>query len=78
MVLTMFYLDRKSFHNITLILRTVMNVRVSHITISNRWTGFVPMFQKIAIQPIPALNFISDEWYVDESVVKIQGEKYYL
>ena len=30
MALTMFYLGKNSFRNIALILRTVMNVRVSH------------------------------------------------
>ena len=78
MALTMFYLGKNSFRNIALILRTVMNVRVSHTTISNWCTRFAPMFQNIAIQLIPALNFNSDEWHADETVVKIQGEKYYL
>jgi len=36
------------------------------------------MFQNIAIELIPALNFDSDEWHADETVVKIQGKKYYL
>ena len=78
MALTMFYLGKNSFRNIALILRTVMDVRVSHTTISNWCTRFAPMFQNIAIQLIPALNFNSDEWHADETVVKIQGEKYYL
>ena len=37
-----------------------------------------PMFQNIDIQLIPILNFNSDEWHADETVVKIQGQKYYL
>ena len=78
MALTMFYLGKNSFRNIALILRTVMNIQVSHTTISNWCTRFAPMFQNIAIQLIPALNFNSDEWHADETVVKIQGEKYYL
>ena len=78
MALSMFYLGKNSFRNIALILRTVMNVRVSHTTISNWCTNFAPMFQNIAIQLIPALNFNSDEWHADETVVKILGEKYYL
>ena len=76
--LSMFYLGKNSFRNIALILRTVMNVQVSHTTISNWCTRFAPMFQNIALQLIPALNFNSDEWHADETVVKIQGEKYYL
>lgn len=42
MALTMFYLDKNSFRNIALILRTVMNVQVSHTTISNWCTNFAP------------------------------------
>lgn len=53
MALTMFYLGKNSFRNIALILRTVMNVQVSHTTISNWCTRFAPMFQNIAIQPFP-------------------------
>ena len=77
-VILMFYLRKNSFRNIALILRTVMNIQVSHSTISNWCTKFAPMFQNIAIQLIRALNFNSDEWHADETVVKIQGEKYYL
>ena len=72
--LSMFYLGKNSFHNIALILRTVMNIQVSHTTISNWCTKFAPMFQNIALQLIPALNFNSDEWRADETVVKIRGE----
>ena len=78
MALSMFYLGKNSFRNIALILRSVMNVQVSHTTISNWCTKFAPLFQNIALQLIPALNFNSDEWHADETVVKIQGEKYYL
>ena len=78
MALSMFYLGKNSFRNIALILRTVMNIQVSHTTISNWCTRFAPMFQNIALQLIPALNFNSDEWHADETVVKIQGVKYYL
>ena len=78
MVLSMFYLGKNSFRNIALILRSVMNVQVSHTTISNWCSRFAPMFQNIALQLIPALNFNSDEWHADETVVKIRGEKYYL
>lgn len=78
MALTMFYLGKNSFRNIALILRTVMNIQVSHTTISNWCARFAPMFQNIALQIVLALNFNCDEWHADETVVKIQGEKYYL
>ena len=76
--LTMFYLGKNSFRNIALILRTAMDIQVSHTTISNWCTRFAPMFQNIALQLIPMLNLNSDEWHADETVVKIQGQKYYL
>lgn len=78
MALSMFYLGKNSFRNIALILRSVMNVQVSHTTIGNWCTRFAPLFQNIAIQLIPALDFNSDEWHADETVVKIQGVKHYL
>ena len=40
MALSMFYLGKNSFRNIALILRTVMNIRVSHTTVSNWCTPF--------------------------------------
>ena len=78
MALTMFYLGKNSFRNIALIFRTVMNIQVSHTTISNWCTRFAPLFQNIALELIPMLNFNSDEWHADETVVKIRGRKYYL
>ena len=74
----MLFLGKNSFRNIALILRTVMDVRVSHTTISNWCVPACPNVPKHVIQLIPALNFNSDEWHADETVVKIQGEKYYL
>ena len=76
--LSMFYMGKNSFRNIALILRTVMNIRVSHTTISNWCTKFAPLFHNIALELIPTLNFNSDEWHADETVVKIRGVKYYL
>lgn len=76
--LTMFYLGKNSFRNIALILRTAMNIQISHTTISNWCTRFAPLFHNIALQLIPMLDFNSDEWHADETVVKIQGQKYYL
>ena len=55
-----------------------MNIQVSHTTISNWCTRFAPLFQNIALQLIPMLDFNSYEWHADETVVKIQGVKHYL
>ena len=78
MALSMFYLGKNSFRNIALILRTVNNIKVSHTTISNWCKNFAPLFQNIAIELVPMLNFDSDEWHTDETVVKIAGVKHYI
>lgn len=76
MALSMFYLGKNS--SIVLILQTAMNIRLSHTTIANRYTRFAPLFQNIAIQLLLALDFKSDEWHADETVVKTQDKKHYL
>lgn len=76
--LSMFYLGKNSFRNIALILKLPMNIKVSHTTISNWCTQFAPLFQDISLQLIPMLDFNSDEWHMDETVIKIKGVKHYL
>ena len=76
--LSMFYLGKNSFRNIALFLRIVFNIKVSHTTISNWCKSFAPMFDNIRLELISALDFNSDEWHVDETVVKINGIKYYI
>ena len=58
MALTMFYQGKNSFRNIALILRTAMNVQVSHTIISNWCTRFDPMFLFFYnfVRPHSALN----------------------
>jgi len=76
--LSMFYLGKNSFRNISLILRTAFNIKVSHMTIANWCTRFAPLFdnQRIKLQPLLDLN--SDEWHTDETVVKIAGVKHWI
>ena len=76
--LSMFYLGKNSFRNISLILRTAFNIKVSHTTISNWCTKFAPMFDNMRIQLLPALDLNSDEWHTDETVVKVAGVKHYI
>jgi len=76
--LSMFYLGKSSFRNIALILRITNNVKVSHTTISNWCKKFAPLFNNISLELIPMLNFDSDEWHADETVVKINGKKHYI
>jgi transposase-like protein len=76
--LSMFYLGKNSLRNISLILRTAFNIKVSHTTISNWCVKFAPMFDDMRIQLIPLLDLNSDEWHADETVVKIAGIKHYI
>ena len=76
--LSMFYLGKNSFRNISLILKTAFNIKVSHTTISNWCSGFAPMFDDMRIRLLPLLDLDSDEWHTDETVVKIAGVKHYI
>lgn len=76
--LAMFNLGKNSFRNIALILRVVNNIKVSHTTISNWCKKFAPLFNNMALKLMPMLDFNSDEWHADETVVKISGVKYYI
>lgn len=76
--LSIFYLGKSSFRNISLILRTAFNIKVSHTTISNWCHNFAPLFDNMRLQLLPMLDFSSDEWHMDETVVKIAGKKHYL
>lgn len=77
-VLVMFYIGNSSFRKIALILRILHNIKLSHTTVSNWCKNFTPLFQNIALELIPALDFNSDEWHADETVVKINGDKHYI
>jgi len=74
----MFYLGKNSFRNISLILRTAFNIKISHVTISNWCTRFAPLFDNMRLRLMPLLDLNSDEWHTDETVVKINGLKHYL
>lgn len=76
--LSMFFLGKSSYRNISLILKTAFNINVSHTTISNWCVKFAPMFDDMRIQLMPLLNLNSDEWHADETVVKIAGVKHYI
>ena len=78
MALTMFYIGKNSFRNISMIMNISMNIQVSHTNIRNWCTKFAPMFHNMAIELVPMLDFNSDEWHMDETIVKINGQKHYL
>ena len=76
--LSMFYLGKNSFRNISLILKTAFNIKVSHTTVSNWCVKFAPLFDDMRIQLVSLLDLNSDEWHADETVIKIAGVKHYI
>jgi transposase-like protein len=76
--MSMFFLGKNSFRNISLILHTAFNIKVSHTSISNWCTNFAPMFDDMRIRLLPLLDFNSDEWHADETIVKVAGIKHYI
>mgnify|MGYP004538637469 FL=1 len=76
--LTLFYIGGTSFRKITTMLEMLYNIKVSHVTISDWCKKFAPIFHSKMLTLMPAMNFDSDEWHADETVVKISGKKYYV
>lgn len=76
--IVMFYIGEASFRKIAFVLNILYNIKISHVTVSDRCKKFAPLFHTKIISLMPAMNFNSDEWHADKTVVKISGEKYYI
>ena len=76
--LSMFYLGKNSFRNISLILKTAFNIKAPHTTVSNWCVKLAPLLDDMRIQLVPLLDLNSDKWHADETVVKIAGVKLYI
>ncbi len=76
--LTMFYIGGTSFRKIALMLNFLYNIKLSHVTVSDWCRKFAPIFHSKMITLMPTMDFNSDEWHADETVVKILGKKYYI
>lgn len=77
-VIVLFYAGNTSFRKITLIMRLLHNITISHTTVANWCKQFAQLFQNIALELIHSLDFNSDEWHADETIVKIDGVKHYI
>lgn len=76
--LTLYYLNNTSTRAISQFLYNTFDIKISHVTISKWSNKFAPYF-KLKIEKFKsALNLQSDDWHADETVVSINGEKYYL
>lgn len=76
--ITMFYIGGTSFRKIAFMLRILYNIKVSHVTVSDWCKKFAPIFHSKMLTLMPLMDFNSDEWHADETVVKILGHKYYI
>lgn len=76
--LTLFYIGGTSFRKISTMLGILYNIKVSHVTVSDWCKKFAPIFHSKMLALMPTMNFNSDEWHADETVVKILGKKYYI
>ena len=61
--LSMFYLGKNSFRNISLILKTTFNIKVFHTTVSNWCIKFAPLFDDMRIQLVSLLDLNSDDGF---------------
>jgi transposase-like protein/DNA-directed RNA polymerase subunit RPC12/RpoP len=76
--LTMSFIGKSSSRNIAFIFKMLYNIKVSHVTIADWCKKFAPLLDNITVKLIPSMNFNSDEWHADETVVKINGIKHYI
>jgi len=77
-VLSMYFFGKDSFRNISLLLLRLYNIKLSHVTVSKWCVKFAPIFHNLNLDFLPHMNFDSDEWHADETVIKIRGQKHYL
>lgn len=77
-VLYQFFIGKSSTRNISLMLHQLYNIKLSHVTIADWCKKFAPILNSISLKLIPMMDFNSDEWHADETVVKINGKKHYI
>lgn len=76
--LAMYFIGKNSTRDISTMLRMISSIKVSHVTIADWCKKFAPLFYSLSLKMTPSMDFNSDEWHADETVVKIMGKKYYL
>lgn len=76
--LTLYFLNNSSTRAISQFLLVTSNIKVSHVTIASWTNKFAPFFKAKADKFKDSLDLQSDDWHADETVVFINGERYYL
>lgn len=74
----MYFMSKNSCRNISLLLSRLFNICLSHVTVAAWCSKFAPLFHSLSLSFLPLMDFNSDEWHADETVVKINGRKYYI
>lgn len=76
--LTLYYLNCTSTRAISQFILVTFNIKVSHVTIPNWSNKFAPYFKLKANKFMHQVDLQSDDWHADETVIFINGQKYYL
>ena len=76
--LTLYFLNNSSTRAIAQFLWVTHGIKVSHVTIASWTNKFAPFFKNKADKFKETLDLNSDDWHADETVVFINGERYYL
>jgi transposase-like protein len=77
--LNLFFLNNSSTRKISNFLYLTHNIEVSHVTVASWVKKFAPVFDSILKKLSSTFDLSSsDEWHADETVVKINGQKYYI
>ncbi|WP_346929691.1 DDE-type integrase/transposase/recombinase [Clostridium sp.] len=76
--LTLYFLNNSSTRAISQLLLVTQNIKVSHVTIASWTNKFAPFFKIKADKLKENLDLESDDWHADETVIFINGERYYL
>ncbi|WP_051130925.1 DDE-type integrase/transposase/recombinase [Fusobacterium ulcerans] len=58
--------------------RSIASIKISHVAIYKWVKGFDSIFKEIVSKYTPKNLGSSDEWHVDETVIKIAGKRYYI
>lgn len=77
-VLYQYFIGKSSTRNISLMLFQLFNIKISHVTVADWCRKFAPLLENISLELTKTMDFNSDEWHADETIIKIQGVKYYV
>lgn len=76
--LTLYFLNNSSTRAISQFLMINSDIKVSNVTIASWTNKFAPFFKQKTDKFESSLDLQSDDWHANETVVFINGERYYL